>query len=81
MSKVLKNCCESEGLTKGDLKSNFTNPEWMRYRNTINVGDSKYVEHVFSYIPSNTIITMKDRDGNNHSLKIVNDNVNTFQYN
>ena len=81
MSKVLNNCCESEGLTKGDLKSNFTNPEWMRYRNTISVGDSKYVEHVFSYIPNNTIISTKDRDGNNHSLKIVNDNVNTFQYN
>lgn len=79
MSKVITNCSESTGISKSDLKNNVTSPEWLDYRNTINVGDSKYVEHVFSYIPSGTVLTMKDRDGNSIEMQVVNDNVMSYQ--
>ena len=80
MSKVINVCREEKNLTKDEIINNCTNPEWLEYRNVINVGDSKYIEHVFSYIPNNSIIYVKDRNGNNHSLKMINDNVNTIQY-
>ena len=75
MSKVINACCDSEGLTRDDIRSNCINPEWLDYRTVISVGDSQYVEHVFSYVPNNTVLTIKDRDGNDHSLKIINDTV------
>lgn len=81
MAKVINKCCENENLTKSDVKNNYTNPEWLNYRNVIHVGDSKYIEHVLSFVPSNTVLTIKDRDGNDHSLRIINDKVNIIQYN
>lgn len=75
MNTVINNCSDSTGLLKSDIRNNCTNPEWLNYRNTISVGDSQYIEHVFSYIPNNTVLTIKDRDDNDHSLKIVNDSI------
>lgn len=79
MSTVINRCSESTGLLKGDIKDNITNPEWLNYRKTIHVGDPLYIEHVFSYVESGTVLSIKDRDGNNINLQIVNDNVNTLQ--
>lgn len=81
MSKVINSCSENENIPKNDIKNNCTNPLWLNYRTVISVGDSKYIEHIFSFIPSDTVITNIDRDGNPHTLKIINDTVNTFQYN
>lgn len=75
MNTVINNCSDSTGLLKSDIRNNCTNPEWLNYRNTISVGDSQYIEHVFSYIPNDTVLTIKDRDDNDHSLKIVNDSI------
>lgn len=77
MATVINNCSDSTGLLKSDIRNNCTNPEWLNYRNTISVGDPQYIEHVFSYIPSDTTLTIKDRDGNDHTLKVIND---TTQY-
>ena len=75
MNTVINNCSDSTGLLKSDIRNNCTNPEWLNYRNTISVGDPQYIEHVFSYIPNDTVLTIKDRDDNDHSLKIVNDSI------
>lgn len=80
MSKVIGNCSDSTGITRSDLRNNTTNPEWLNYRTTISAGDSKYIEHVFSYIPSGTILTMKDRDGNDIQLQVINDSAISYQY-
>ncbi len=57
----------------------MTNPLWLNYRTTINAGDPLYIEHVFSYIPNDTTLTMKTRDGNDITMKLVNDSVNNYQ--
>lgn len=79
MSKVISNASDATGLLKNDIKDNTTNPEWLNYRNTVHAGDSKYIEHVFSYIKSGTTISVKDRDGNSIQQNIVNDEVNIKQ--
>lgn len=81
MNTVLNSCSDNEGILKNDLKDDPTNSVWLSYRKVVSVGDPIYVEHVFSYIPNNTVISIKDRDGYDHSIKVVNDNVNTIQYN
>ena len=52
----------------------------MKYRaKAVRNGDSKYIEHVFSYLPINHEIKVKSKDGNNVVIKIVNDNVKVNQ--
>ena len=80
MSKVISNCSESTGITRSDLRSNTTNPAWLNYRTTISAGDSQYIEHVFSYVPSGSVLTMKDRDGNSIQTQVINDNAISHQY-
>ena len=79
MNKVLTRCSEDKNISKDDLKANVTNPLWLNYRTTINAGDPLYIEHVFSYIPNDTTLTMKTRDGNDITMKLVNDSVNNYQ--
>ena len=79
MANSIAMCSDLENVSKEEIKSNVTDPLWLNYRQFLGVGDPQYVEHIFSFIPSNTIITVKDRDGNDHSIQIVNDNVNTIQ--
>ena len=73
ISTVINSCSNSTGLLKDDIRSNITNPAWLNYRNAVSVGDSKYVEHVLSYVESGTVLTVKDKDSNDTSIKIVND--------
>lgn len=76
MAKSLSMCSDLENIPIDDLKSNTTNPEWLDYRAFLGVGDSQYVEHVFSFIPSGTVLTVVDNNGNNITLQIVNESVN-----
>lgn len=79
MDKVFSSFNYATGITKGDLRNDYYNVDWLKYRDVVNQGDSLYVEHVFSYIENGTIITIKTRDGNDINLKIVNDKVNEKQ--
>ena len=79
MATVINRCSEATGLLKGDIKDNVTNPGWLNYRNTISAGDPIYVEHVLSYVQPGTVLSIKDRDGNNINLRIINDNANALQ--
>ena len=81
MANSLAMCSDIENIPMDELKSNITNPAWLSYRAFLGVGDSQYIEHIFSFIPSDTVLTVVDRDGNNISLKLVNDNVNNMQLN
>lgn len=81
MANSLAMCSDIENIPMDELKSDTTNPAWLSYRAFLGVGDSQYIEHIFSFIPSDTVLTVVDRDGNNISLKIVNESVNNLQLN
>ena len=81
MANSLAMCSDIENIPMDELKSDITDPAWLSYRAYLGVGDPQYVEHIFSFIESDTVLTVVDRDGNNISLKLVNDNVNNMQLN
>ena len=59
------------------MRNNPTNNAWLKYRAHLNIGDAKYVEHVFSFLENNSNLTVKTRDNKNISVNITNDLVNT----
>ena len=71
ISKVINSCSESTGLSKSDIKNDPS--VWLNYRNVVHVGDPHYIENVFSYVKSGTVLTIKDRDGNDLPIRIIND--------
>ena len=80
LSKALKMCVNTEGVSKNSIINNPLYQDWMKYRaKAVRNGDSKYIEHVFSYLPINHEIKVKSKDGNNVVIKIVNDNVKANQ--
>ncbi len=79
MDKVFSSFSYDTGITKNDLRDDYSNIDWLKYRDAVSVGDQLYVEHVFSYIENGTVLTTKTRDGNTIELKIVNDQVNEKQ--
>lgn len=79
MASSLAMCSDIENIPMDELKSDTTNPAWLSYRAFLGVGDPNYVEHIFSFIESGTVLTVIDRDGNDISLQIVNENVNSLQ--
>lgn len=76
MGKVLQACSINENVSEDSLRNSQTNNSWLEYRNTVSAGDPQYIEHIFSYIPNNSKITIKDTEGNNYSVLIQNDFVN-----
>lgn len=73
MNQTLAICCRDIGEQQTNLENNPTNNSWLNYREAIGIGDPEYIEHVFSYIPNNTTLTVKDRTGANHTITIKND--------
>lgn len=73
MNSVLSACANDTNTTQEALEKSPSNNSWLDYRAYLGIGDPEYVEHVLSYLPNNTTITVKDDQGNNHSIKIVND--------
>lgn len=73
MQTVLDECCNNEGIDEDTLRNDPSNNSWLQYRDILSIGDSKYVEHVFSYLPNETNITIKDQDYNDVNIKIIND--------
>ena len=79
MSKVLNSCSSIENIEVSTMKNNPTNNKWLNYRSHINAGDSKYVEHVFSYLGDKQELSVKKRDNTKVSVNITNDNINSIQ--
>lgn len=73
MNQVLANCCRNIGVQQSNLENDPTNNSWLNYTNSVGMGDSKYIGHVLSYLKNNTTISIKDRDGTNHCITIIND--------
>lgn len=75
MNQTLAICCRNIGATQENLEKTPTNSAWLNYREPLNIGDSNYVEHVFSYLPNNTKLKVLDRNNTEHSVVIANDYV------
>ena len=81
MNKVLNTCSSNEKIEVSTMKNNPTNNKWLNYRSHINAGDSKYVEHVFSYLGAKQELSVKKRDNSKITVNITNDNLNSIQKN
>ena len=79
MDKVFASFNYDTGITKSDLKEDYSNTKWMEYRNVVHVGDPLYVEHVFSYLEDGTVLKTRTLDDGVIEIKIVNDQVNEKQ--
>lgn len=73
MNKVLNTCGDLENVEVYTMKNNPTNNKWLNYRSFLHVGDSKYVEHVFSYLGKTNNLEVKKRDNTKVSVNIAND--------
>ena len=65
--------CDSKNISEDKIIDDSSNNSWLECRDYVDEGDSKYIEHVFSYIPNNSKISVLDYDGNTHSITITND--------
>ena len=79
MCDVLDAYEENENISRDDAIKRINDDKWLEYRNIVPVGDEKYLEHVLSYIPTNTI-TILDSNGNPLKIKIQNDYINEKTY-
>lgn len=75
---VIENCSYDTGYRIDELNS-MDNLEWLNYRNLIHGGDPNYLENVFKYIPSGTILSFTKPDGTTINMQYNNSNV--MQYN
>ena len=73
MSKVLNTCGDLENIDVNTMKINPTNNKWLNYRAFLNVGDAKYVEHVFSYLGKHSNLQVMKRDTSKVSVNLAND--------
>lgn len=81
MDKLMATCSSIENIPTSDLRNNLDNQEWLKYRESVGAGDSKYIEHVFRYIPNGyTIKTRRIDTGDYETLTVFNDYQNTKEY-
>lgn len=81
MDKLIATCSSIENIPTNDLRNNLDNQEWLKYRESVGAGDSKYIEHVFRYIPNGyTIKTRRIDTGDYETLTVFNDYQNTKEY-
>ena len=73
MAEALSACSANESVSEDRMKSDPTNTKWLNYREFLNTGDPLYVEHVFSYLPDETELTVLKRDGTPVSITLCND--------
>ena len=62
LGTVLESCSAGTGYSIDELRS-MDNIEWLNYRSVIHGGDPNYLENVFKYIPSGTILTFTKPNG------------------
>ena len=81
MNTVLATCSELEGINESDLRNNIDNQEWLNYREFLGVGDPKYIEHNFRYLPDGYTIKIRRVDnGEYETLQVFNDTENIKEY-
>jgi len=73
MAEALSVCSANESVSEERMISDPTNTKWLDYREFLNTGDPLYVEHVFSYLPDETELTVLKRDGTPVSITLCND--------
>lgn len=73
VDEVLAYCTTSSNISSDTIINQPSNNSWTKFRSYIDVGDSEYLEHVFSYLGDSKKISVQDRDGNTHTLTIEND--------
>lgn len=66
--KVLDVYAKTTNKTVKDILKDITDTGWLEYRKIIDVGDQKYVEHVFSWMGSD--LNIENRKTNNSSVKV-----------
>ena len=72
---TLDMCQSLTGINETDIENNQENNEWLNYREIIGIGDPEYVEHVYSFLPNNYTISVLDRNRNEKTIALINDNV------
>lgn len=72
---TLDMCQSLTGINETDIENNQENNEWLNYREIIGIGDPEYVEHVYSFLPNNYTISVLDRNGNEKTIALINDNL------
>ena len=77
MAEALSVCSQNESVSEEKMISDPTNTKWLDYREFLNTGDPLYVEHVFSYLPDNTKLTVLKRDKSPISITLCNDQEKT----
>ena len=77
MANALAACSANEAVSEERMISDPTNTKWLDYREFLNTGDPLYVEHVFSYLPDETELTVLKRDGTPVSITLCNDQQKT----
>ena len=70
--KVLNAYSKVTNKSVKDILKDHNDTGWLEYRKLINVGDQKYIEHVFSWIGSDFNIENKKTDNTTIKLNIVN---------
>ena len=73
MQEVLSACSYLDGIDENTLRTNPDTTNWLNYREFLNTGDPLYVEHVFSFLPNDTTISIQDRNYNDIDITIHND--------
>ena len=73
MNRTLALCCDKDLEMQYELEKTPSNNSWLDYREQMDSGDKKYIEHVFSYLPNNTTLNVLDRNGKNHEVTLTND--------
>ena len=73
MAEALSVCSANEAISEDKMISDPTSTKWLDYREFLNTGDPLYVEHVFSFLPNNTELTVLKRDKTPISITLKND--------
>lgn len=53
---------QSYNFGEGNMRK-LGNTNWKEKRSSLGIGDPEYIEHVFSFLPDNTVLTFKKKNG------------------
>ena len=71
-------CAIENNLSHDEIINDYTNTDWMYYRNTISDGDQEYIENVLSYMGDKFEITHQTKNGE-VKIGISNQNQKVYQ--
>ena len=71
MIKILDAYAKDKGITREEVLANQDDCGWLNYRNMINVGDQKYVEHVLSWMGQDTSMQVSNLQNKTVQLNVT----------